>query len=358
MKKKGILLAGWDEEDIKYTYNTIYSLQKSFNINTLGYNKNEYKVGELFDRKYQTILTEQLLLKEEFEYECCNYKELSASDYEQLLLITNRTQLAKLPLYKQIRYFKVLFSYYSEIFRRKKEESNGIDLIVFRNWPHLFGDYILHLAGKSLGVKSVCLYPTRGLSHFFRENENQYSGVFYTVHDIGKSEPIILPEVPEEYSKYTEEKLLGLLTLKKGTTEKSVMRNRGLNTLKSDRKLELMLVKQGREVKGVEFLTELKKNYDTISKENVEEKQNPYIYFPLPKQPEASTIPFSGENHDITIWIDQIVSALPEGLTLMCKEHPDTFRFTDIYQGHFLNNKVFPRFLDLYQILKNNMVAE
>lgn len=61
----------------------------------------------------------------------------------------------------------------------------------------------------------------------------------------------------------------------------------------------------------------------------------PYIYFPLHRQPEATTNPMGGVFDDQILAVDLLAAALPKGWKLYVKEHADQWTLPLVHTGRY-----------------------
>lgn len=96
--------------------------------------------------------------------------------------------------------------------------------------------------------------------------------------------------------------------------------------------------------------------YDSLTKQP--DISNPYVYFPLHYQPEATTVPKSGAFCEQELVAQLLLRYLPEDISLYIKEHPN--------QGEMCRSKTFyhtlanlprvtlvPRNMNTFQLMKN-----
>lgn len=79
---------------------------------------------------------------------------------------------------------------------------------------------------------------------------------------------------------------------------------------------------------------QFKKEYESLHNEHPD-LFIPYVYFPLNRQPEATTNPMGGVFNDQIIAIDLLATALPKGWKLYIKEHGDQFTLPLVHTGRY-----------------------
>lgn len=93
---------------------------------------------------------------------------------------------------------------------------------------------------------------------------------------------------------------------------------------------------------------QFKKEYESLHNESPD-LSIPYVYFPLNRQPEATTNPMGGVFNDQILAVDLLAAALPKGWKLYIKEHGDQWTLPLVHTG---------RYPGYYKIMKRHKNVE
>jgi hypothetical protein len=371
--KKSIILAGWDYDDLNFCKDTILKLKKYLTIYSYPYNympKNSNIFNSCIDRQLSILCYDEYTALDKVESkQFLELDMLDAADFENIMLQIERTVYNSLPLYKQLRLIKSLI-----LTQKDKLAGLGQPILLFRDWPHLFADYTLYLAAQLYGFPSFVLQPVKGISRGFRKEWNPFNSTFYTVYRLSSRQYLHMPDAP----KYIYENTMSIFInfIKQfSSTEQPARNNYEINSSRQETSLKgtratfnikpnLLWLRsniQSNLVANVAFnkIKKVKEEYNLIlhsqaqMAESMVANKKPYIFFPLPKQPEANITPYFKCFHDPAVWIAILTNNLPEEVHIVCKEHPDTFRFPLGICDHFLNDRSFPRYYNWYIDLFN-----
>lgn len=207
-------------------------------------------------------------------------------------------------------------------------ETHQIDRVVFSNTPHLIFDYALHLSCQRLSIPTVCSHFTAVKNLLFVN-----SGTDHCPRSLGSNE--FLDDFQDQalWKSKTHDEFLF-----KDNNERWYMK-----TQAEKARIKLSWVppsKWRRTISNRLAFHRLEKDYLSSCSEA---PSAPFVFFPLHYQPEATTVPHSGSLADQVQTAKRIASLLPEGHTLVVKEHTTTFRPN--LQGRHGRSKAFWRTL-------------
>ena len=134
---------------------------------------------------------------------------------------------------------------------------------------------------------------------------------------------------------------------KVGATENSNP-NSTLATLKKPNKIDLFFIKSKvlRRHLMINKLNKINKNFEL--------NDIKYIFFPLPYQPERTTLPESGINSSVINCLKFLSSNLPENIKIIVKEHPRQL-YKDIRSLHFREETFYEELLKIKNLILANV---
>jgi len=288
---------------------------------------------------------------------------ISSDQFEMLILQLARTPFNSYSFYDQIRACRNSISMSIVIIQNLHIISGS--LFLFRDWPHLFTDYALSIAATCLNCKTVVFSTLKGYAKDLTASASD--PVFYSFHDLSSSTIIKM----ERQSKAASDLVFSKLQTLVSPNPKSLSSNDNieqpsphmaypkrpelLTNLLQDKHNSLNAIYHGCFQRNLSFLRDLRAHYNEISSLDIYffSSPKPFIYFPLPKQPEATTQPYCGSRWDPLYWIRRLYSQLNGQYSIVIKEHPDTFRYSLCSNQHFICPSFFGRSVHNYSILRS-----
>ena len=367
MSSQTLILAGWDYEDLTFCQSTFKHISKNCRILSYPYTSfakitNLEKLG--IEEELSSIAIDELMAIKTLE---CNQNisisSLDACDYEHVLLQLERTIHNQLPFYKKLRLIRSCISIQKAVLTRGNSANA---LLIFRDWPHLFSDYTLYLSAQLLGYNSFVLQPLKGFSRGFREEWNPFDSAFYIVHNIKDRQVIPMEVLPSAINDLTKKVFYDFICLETIDSKYTPSFRRSLSLIpKSSTRASFELMPNHKwlkknahiDLRGQASLNKLHRmrlEYNNVAttlqdiSEWITRNELGFIFFPLPKQPEANINPYLKNDYDPSLWISSLLKVLPNNIVVLCKEHPDTFRFSIEHCGHFLSDSSFPRYSGWY----------
>jgi len=204
------------------------------------------------------------------------------------------------------------------------------DAVIFATIPHSVYNYILYELARERGILTPCFEDTwiAGRLLFYQDfwhGSDEFRRALAQSKGAKLSDlPIDLREYYERFTKSEEQP--AYMTLQKRTSTgfgKLLHRMRiAAKNLASGRTL-LILWEHAR----LAFSENLSKEYSRfVSQVDGDE---PFVYFPLHMQPERTTCPQGGVYNDQILIAETVAAALPEGWSLLVKEHPSQWWIRD-----------------------------
>lgn len=377
-----VVLAGWDNDDIKCNLKSLNELAKHRQVYTLPFHSLDATLTSdpLFSNfKQLPSLTslEQASIQGKVNLSRELSADITATEFEQLSIQLARTIYTNLSHYERLLFQRAFLNLSQEIFLNLSAIHEKTTL-VFRVWPHLFSDYCLFLSAKTCKAKSYLIEPLKGLSNGIRNKKNATllnpvdmgatKDLYYVCYDILSRSVIPLKSLSESSRSTVKTNLINLVgssimslnnhnssEINEGPATAHPLRTSGLKIQRLNNQSNLRDISLGRNVKTIEFLVSIKQQYQSLCSKLSDVLKNSscnenlsYIYFPFPKQPEASTMPFCGGKWDIGSWLYMLQKVLPTNIIIVCKEHPDQYRYIFNCNSHFIKNESFPRYHGWY----------
>lgn len=238
----------------------------------------------------------------------------------------------------------------------------GSKTVIFRVFPHLFSDYCLYLAAQYNGCRVYIIQPLRGLSPFIRcEYADLNNFVYAQVYELNPLRRLNLATYisasPSLNMSFAIESLYKhIISIKSDLSSNSAASASSAYatnlrlTLNKNLNEGFSSLHRTEVVEAINYLASLKRNYALFESSYDMCTNNPFIFFPLHKQPEASTSPAGGViwNHECIIR-ELSRACLSSQLTLVVKEHPHMFKWSPTNSYHFLRSNKFSRDLVFYE---------
>ena len=198
-----------------------------------------------------------------------------------------------------------------------------INQIVFSITPHNPFDFILHHLASYLGIRSQFLFQTRIIDSFILTDS--LGKLFDPIDDVKE----IDISDHKNFPKHLEAEII----LRTENKLPFYMSSKGLTFLQRFYKKQKRIIRIHSYTQFF-FGRKPKRIYEKLPKISAP-PEDPFIYFPLHYQPEASTSPMGGIYVDQCLTIMTISRALPEGMLMVVKEHPAQ-RFWQRYPDFYL----------------------
>jgi len=275
---------------------------------------------------------------------------LCASEHIVALRMMDRLDATRhdFPLAQRERFFHHLLSRWLLVL-----ESYDISLAIFPVSPHRVFDYLLYIACKMRGVRTILFQMTL------------FADASYIVEDIDSLADFMKRELQsprrgDEPPPFVKEKVLSVLddyeknipeymkrNLRRAREERRGYLRRALRFLKSPallfEKLGSYRVERGKMPydsslsrleekmifwKNSLYLKRLKRHYESLCSDisAIEEK---FVFFPLHYQPEETSCPTGGFFGDQILLLSLLDAVLPEGVSILVKEHTSQFLPTE-----------------------------
>lgn len=210
-----------------------------------------------------------------------------------------------------------------------------IDQVLFSIIPHNPFDFILHNLAHYLGIRSQFFFQTRIIDSFILTSS--LNGLFDPIDEVDNIELSDDAKFPE----HLEAEIL----LRTQNKQPFYMSSKGLSLRQRFYNKQKRIIRLHSYTQFF-YARKPKRIYKKLPKISAPPKE-PFIYFPLHYQPEASTSPMGGVYVDQCLTIMTVSRSLPEGMVVVVKEHPAQ-RFWQRY----------PEFYQTLQKEKNIVFAE
>jgi hypothetical protein len=266
---------------------------------------------------------------------------------------------------ERVRHFRFLCNYWRVVLTDKKP-----DIAIFRVIPHFASEYILFNVCKFLNIRTITYTTCGPFNYAYTITDiNNQSDAFTSNYDLGmvsnKSLQYINSfidtcsrhggnEIPKYLrddikSQIKSESIFGvilrifkdlitiLLYINQSSAETIKKNTFPIYSSKSEQTMRSLKIHQWRARRQIK---ENKKTYLSMCSD---EQLGNYVLFAPNYQPEASTMPDAGKYHDILEIIDILSSTLPDGWSIVYKEHPVIFNYPSdtFFRGHLFRSGDF-----------------
>ena len=368
--KQKICLVGWDsvisDADIK-------ALLRWCNVNIIPYNSDP--IGDSFgplDKllSFATIINNAysdgalkiIETAASVRNENIDTREMVGLEIENIILQYTRISGDVASPFHVLTASRLLLSHY--IWHIKQA---SYDAIICSKLPHLYVDYIFCIAAQLVGIPRFAIVPFRGLTRTWEEINTGVGGYFH-IYDLNHYKRIsVTPIKNNEGCQWycNSNALMNLINSFKARAEVASLsktpKTQYLNNLRkgqiADRALDMNSLHDNSIVNSTVFLSNLKRSYDTNSSSFGNPKRR-FLFFPLHKQPEASTNPSAGNEWSQEEMIARLSSiCIHNNIDLLVKEHPDNFRWCLKFAHHFVKAEKFSRAAYAYSSMTRRHVC-
>ncbi|MDA7609814.1 capsular biosynthesis protein [bacterium] len=204
-------------------------------------------------------------------------------------------------------------------------------LVLHARIPHTGLDLSFWYAAKHLGISSLFAWQSRRPYHFMLWDELSSCTKFDELRSLRPIEELKIERTADQDWFYMKKKSNSILSKICSRTNRSMLM-RGLQMLQQS-SLEVFSVEyrahsRKRRLSERQYL----KNFSQAVS-NVGDSEVPFIYFPLHREPEASTLPRAGVYADQLYGLEQLHAKCPPGWKIFVKENPK--------QGYFCRDEYF-----------------
>ncbi len=284
----------------------------------------------------------------------------------QILSLMTRLDFGDITfLEKHHRYYQYVWYWHGLLSHLKP------NIVIFHDIPHIVYNTVLYHVAKLLGIKTVLMRPLTSMRDrvaFFedfydyaevRREYERLDASIARIEDVDASiremynglKQLTANNVPHSYAAYSgysgKEKSVEVLP-KFSRIVTSVGQFRFFRTsfnylrLLFTRRELCSITKQAplgltivwRNIGYRRLRKSFKKEYESLH-QAVPDLSQPYIYFPLHSQPEATTNPMGGVYDDQILAADLLAKALPPGWKLYVKEHADQWVLPRVHTGRY-----------------------
>jgi hypothetical protein len=222
-----------------------------------------------------------------------------------------------LDYFDHLNLFHLYYQFFSNVIIEGK-----VDSVVFFEPPHSGADYVLYVAAKARGVKTIVAFQSQVPNRFYCVTELEDMGVFDTTPV--PPTPIKLT-IPREFRK--DLFYMNKIKNKRGWMLSRLLRDVLLSSVTSHHPVTWAGIVQ-KQAGRINYSREYKKH----AVHSVD-YTNKFVYFPLHLQPELTTSVLGGEYSDQLLTMEKLSAILPDDWYIYAKENPK--------QGFQQRNKLF-----------------
>ncbi len=211
-----------------------------------------------------------------------------------------------LDYFDHLNLFHLYYQFFSHIILKHK-----VDAVVFFEPPHSGADYVLYLAARARGARTIVAFQSQVPNRFYCVTDLEDMGVFETTPF--PPTPVTL-SIPREFRK-------DLFYMKKAKHKRGWMLSRLLrDVLLSSFSRFHPITWAGivqKQAGRINYTREYRKH--AVSEVDYSKK---FVYFPLHLQPELTTSVLGGEYSDQLLAMERLAAILPEDWYIYAKENP------------------------------------
>lgn len=202
-----------------------------------------------------------------------------------------------------------------------KERFKKISLVIFQKTPHEGYDFVAYSVARMLKIETVCTYHMPVLPHL--------STLIYAYTDLKRHAETALKTASPSAADHSKQGELRKRAFRSIRAWKSAAESDAYNSFtRADARvrndLSFRVSKLVRWPSRGPRKTLSRQPERTCTLDQLTESK--YFYFPLHYQPECSSMPLAGEYHQQALICSLLSKFLPEGYTLVLKEHPRASR--------------------------------
>lgn len=213
--------------------------------------------------------------------------------------------------------FHLYYQYFSHVILQKQ-----VDTVLFFEPPHSGADYMLYLAAKTRGVRTIINMQSLIPNRFFCVTDLDDFGVFDTSPDVGEAVQLKIERRFEKDLFYMKK-----AKHKRGWMISRLLRDLLLSSFTHYHPIPFAGIIQ-KQVGRIRYTREYKRN--AVTSVDLDKK---FVYFPMHLQPELTTATLGGEFSDQLLALEKLSKLLPDDWFIYAKENPK--------QGFQQRNRLF-----------------
>ncbi|MEM0952048.1 MAG: hypothetical protein AAGI66_07910 [Cyanobacteria bacterium P01_H01_bin.74] len=236
------------------------------------------------------------------------YKQVHAQFYGYLDMVYRWNMDNRYDIYDYLNLFNRQLDFYYELLYTRQ-----IDWVIFDRLPHFGADRILYELAVAMGLNTLLFFVSIFPGHSFCIYRVEDFGHFEAIPQLSVRSALTIPQKHEKELPY-----LCTITNTKYTVARTV---REFLTTQNPR----IFVKYFKYKRYLYWLSQFStRSFDT---------SQPFIYFALHYQPEATTATIGGMFTDQLLAVERLAACLPVGWHIAVKENP--------YQSEYMRGHVF-----------------